>query len=321
MAIIIVNCIVRIFNLLFLYVIAPPIIAVSPLDDGGKFKQWLTAFIIQAFSVFATVISMRIFLIFIPIVMNPNLQLVENPVINTIGKLVMIWAGTVAIEKANGLLTGILADNAGWQSIMAGSTAQDVKGSTVGRLASAAETAAERTAASPFTAAAGKARDLAKGAAGVVGRTAALPFRPLIGAVSNSVGRLSSGFRGAEDKLSNSLVESPGYKQRQAEATEKQAAAQDREDQQKFRKAMGSYFSGGGNGKQPPRGGGQGAAGNGGRPGGADGDLPGSGRGFAGGNRTPDGGANETLFSSSLNILRKRSTKVSSRSDCIVSSM
>ena len=253
MAIIIVNCIVRIFNLLFLYIIAPPIIAVSPLDDGGKFKQWLTAFIIQAFSVFATVISMRIFLIFVPIVMSPSLQLTENSVISTMGKLVMIWAGTVAIEKANGLLTGILADNAGWQSIMAGSTAQDVKGSTVGRLASAAQSRVEGAAAAPVTAVAGKAMGLAKGTLGAVGRTAALPFRPLVGAISNTASRVSTSFGGIEDKLSNSVVSSPEALKRQSDAKERQQADQERNENRNFRNAVGGYLaSQAAKGNQPP---------------------------------------------------------------------
>ena len=240
MAVIIVNCIVRIFNLLFLYVIAPPIIAVSPLDDGGKFKQWLTAFIVQAFSVFATVISMRIFLIFIPIVMNPDLQLVDNTVISTIGKLVMIWAGTVAIEKANGLLTGILADSAGWQSIMAGSAAQDVKGSTVGKLASAAQSSVESAVAAPATWAAGKAAGIAKGVASGVGRVATLPLKPITGAVKNFAGNVEEGFGAVEDKFSNAIVESNDSKQRQTEAQNK---AQERQENQQFRQMVGGYIA------------------------------------------------------------------------------
>ena len=48
MCIILVSCVVRIFNLLFLYVIGPPIFATMSFDDGGKFKQWITAFVIQS---------------------------------------------------------------------------------------------------------------------------------------------------------------------------------------------------------------------------------------------------------------------------------
>lgn len=260
MAIIIVNCIVRIFNLLFLYVIAPPVIAVSPLDDGGKLKQWLTAFIVQAFSVFATVISMRIFLIYVPIVMNPSFQLVDNNVVSMIGKLIMIWAGTVAIEKANGLLTGILADNAGWQSIMAGSTAQDVKGSSIGRLASSAtnkiEGAAVGAVTAPVSFAADKAKGLATGVAKGAGRLAALPFRPLTGAVSNAVGRFSEGFNELENNASNSLIESSESKQKKQEASakqqEKNELANERKEQKQFRNMVGSYIASQQANKQPP---------------------------------------------------------------------
>ena len=97
MAIIIVNCIVRLFNLLFLYLSAPPIIATSPLDDGAKFGQWVTAFVVQLFSVFGTVIAMRVFLIFVPIVMNPSFKITDNSIVNVVGKLIMIWAGCKAV--------------------------------------------------------------------------------------------------------------------------------------------------------------------------------------------------------------------------------
>lgn len=117
---IILNCVGRIFNMLLLYLISPLIVAVSPLDDGAKFKQWTTAFIVQSFSVFGTVISMRVLLLFIPVVIDPNLVLFSNPIANLLTKLVIILGGFEVSEKATNLITGILADNAGWQSITAG---------------------------------------------------------------------------------------------------------------------------------------------------------------------------------------------------------
>lgn len=139
MALIIVTCVARIFNLVFLYVIAPPVFAVLPLDDGGKVKQWTTAFIVQSLSVFATVISMRIYLIFLPIVLDPGLHLSENVIIDMVGRVVLVYAGIEAVSKANGILTGILADNAGWQSITAGDMSGYLKGSYAGRMASKVE--------------------------------------------------------------------------------------------------------------------------------------------------------------------------------------
>ena len=117
---IILNCVARIFNMLLLYLISPLIVSVSPLDDGGKFKQWTTAFVVQSFSVFGTVISMRVLLLFMPVVLDSNLVIITNPVGNFLAKLVIVLGAFEVSEKATSLITGILADNAGWQSITAG---------------------------------------------------------------------------------------------------------------------------------------------------------------------------------------------------------
>ena len=133
LTIVILNCIARIFNMLFLYIIAPPIIAVSPLDNGGKFKQWTTAFLVQSLSVFATVIAMRLLLIYLPIVCSPQLVLFEKPVLNAIGKFFLVFGGVEAAKKSTGLLTGILADSAGMEAIRSGDMS-----TTAGRMVGAA---------------------------------------------------------------------------------------------------------------------------------------------------------------------------------------
>ena len=121
LVVIILNCVARIFNMLFLYLIAPPVIAASPLDNGGKTKQWMTAFIVQSLSVFGTVIAMRLLLLFIPIIIDPQLVLFDNqPVLNAIAKYLLVFGGFEAAKKSSSILTGILADSAGWQAIQAG---------------------------------------------------------------------------------------------------------------------------------------------------------------------------------------------------------
>lgn len=121
LVVIILNCVARVFNLMFLYIIAPPVIAASPLDQGGKFKQWTTAFLVQALSVFGTVIAMRLLLIYLPIVVDPKLVFFkDNPLLNMLAKFVLVYGGFEAAKKSTALLTGILADSAGWQSLQAG---------------------------------------------------------------------------------------------------------------------------------------------------------------------------------------------------------
>lgn len=120
LVVIILNCVARIFNMLFLYLIAPPVIAVQPLDNGGKTKQWMTAFLVQSLSVFGTVISMRLLLLFLPMVVSPELVLFDNAILNALAKLVLIYGGFEAAKKSSSILTGILADSAGWQAVQAG---------------------------------------------------------------------------------------------------------------------------------------------------------------------------------------------------------
>jgi len=121
LVIIILNCVARIFNLLLLYIIAPPFIASTPLDNGGKFKQWTTAFIIQSLSVFGTVIAMQLLLLYLPIVCSPEMVLFKDrPLLNAIAQFMLVYGGIEAAKKAGSLVTGILADQAGMEAIRSG---------------------------------------------------------------------------------------------------------------------------------------------------------------------------------------------------------
>ena len=146
LVVIILNCVARIFNMLFLYLIAPPVIAAQPLDGGGKTKQWMTAFLVQSLSVFGTVIAMRLLLLFIPIVIDPQLVLFQNePVLNALAKYMLVFGGFEAAKKSSSILTGILADSAGWQAVQAGDmsgSALKAIGTATGLAAGAAKTAA-----------------------------------------------------------------------------------------------------------------------------------------------------------------------------------
>ena len=117
---IIFTCVSRIFNMILLYLISPPLIAATPLDGGGKLRQWITAMVVQSFGVFGTIISMRIMMLLIPVMLSDKLVLFNNVFLNILGKVVLILGALEVEKKAQGLITGILADNAGFQAINAG---------------------------------------------------------------------------------------------------------------------------------------------------------------------------------------------------------
>ena len=167
MLVIITTCAVRIFNLLALYIASPLAIAVMPLDDGGKFKQWITAFIVQLLGVVGMVLSMRLFLMFLPIVWSRNLSISDNVILECIVKCVITYGGILAVNKVNGIFTGILADNAGYQAILAGDVRGDVTNSGIGRKLQAMSGSSIAGAIGGAAAgAAGSAVDAAKGATG-----------------------------------------------------------------------------------------------------------------------------------------------------------
>ena len=128
---IIFTCVSRIFNMILLYLISPPMIAAAPLDGGGKLKQWMTAMIVQSFGVFGTIVAMRVMMLLVPIMMSADLVLFDNILLNIFGKIILIVGALEVEKKAIGLITGILSDNAGYQAVNAGdmkATANDFMG-------------------------------------------------------------------------------------------------------------------------------------------------------------------------------------------------
>ena len=125
-----INAIARIFNMLLLYLAFPPIMAASPLDDGGKRKQWTTAFVVQCLSVFGAVMAMRLVTFCVPIIYSDSLNLFPDSALsgprNYIVKLFFLIAIAFTANKSIGMISGILADSAGYQSMTAGNIGDSV---------------------------------------------------------------------------------------------------------------------------------------------------------------------------------------------------
>ncbi len=131
---IILTCGVRIFNLLALYVAAPLAISSMPLDDGGKFKQWSTAFVIQLLGIVGMVLSLRLFFMVLPIIWSPQLTVSSNILIDLVVKVIVCYMALESVNKVNGIFTGILADNAGYQAIYAGNMRDKLENSAAGKV-------------------------------------------------------------------------------------------------------------------------------------------------------------------------------------------
>ena len=113
MAICIFTLIVRIFNLMLLYVIAPLFVSSMPLDEGQKFQNWIQSFIIQMCSGMGMVVSMRLYLIMIPVIISSDLVFFSGSgvwysFLNMMARVLMILGGAWAVLKSSSLVAGIL---------------------------------------------------------------------------------------------------------------------------------------------------------------------------------------------------------------------
>ncbi len=62
----IIECMVRVFMILILFVVCPYFVALMPLDDGAKFKRWKEMFVAFTISVFGPILSMKTYLVLLP---------------------------------------------------------------------------------------------------------------------------------------------------------------------------------------------------------------------------------------------------------------
>lgn len=116
----IMSCAVRIFNLMLIYLLAPPFAATIPWDSGQRFKSWTQALMVQLLNVFGTVICMRLLMLYIPIILGDKLILFDDGFLNLVGKAILIYAGVVACSRGADLFSGILTGNGASASASAG---------------------------------------------------------------------------------------------------------------------------------------------------------------------------------------------------------
>ena len=103
--------ILRLFDLLLLYIAAPAFASTIPLDDGVRFQTWRQAFTIKVISGFGSIMAMRLYLVLIQIIMDGKLRFFEDNATNYMCQLLFILAGSYAVLKASPLLTQIVAGN------------------------------------------------------------------------------------------------------------------------------------------------------------------------------------------------------------------
>ncbi|WP_347296565.1 Mbov_0396 family ICE element transmembrane protein, partial [Enterocloster bolteae] len=104
----------RIFEILLLYLVSPYFVAMMPLDDGEKFKQWFGMFMGKLFTGYGTVVLMKIYLMLMPLILRGGIT-AEG--MGGESRIVMaalyVMGGAWTVYKAGSLLTGLVNEAAG----------------------------------------------------------------------------------------------------------------------------------------------------------------------------------------------------------------
>lgn len=112
------NFMVRLFNIAMLYITSPFFASTMAQDDGEKFKSWGQAFVLQLFSGFGTVVAMRLYLMFIPVLMSSDLMFfigsgTATRLADTMAKLIAVLGGGWAVMHASIIINGVLSGSSG----------------------------------------------------------------------------------------------------------------------------------------------------------------------------------------------------------------
>lgn len=101
----------RIFNIIFLYLSSPLIIATVPLDDGARFKLWRETAISKVLLAYGSVLAVNIFILALPLIQKINIQDAPD-IVNDLFILILVVCGAFTIPTAQLLFSRLIGTQA-----------------------------------------------------------------------------------------------------------------------------------------------------------------------------------------------------------------
>ncbi|MBP3297957.1 MAG: hypothetical protein J6M27_15380, partial [Lachnospiraceae bacterium] len=105
----IIGSVQRLMMILILYIVSPLFVAYMPLDEGKSFGQWRETFVAYLISAFSPILSMKLFMMFLPFMMEDKLRIPgidESQMVCV--KLLFIIGGALAIYTSRNLFLKVL---------------------------------------------------------------------------------------------------------------------------------------------------------------------------------------------------------------------
>jgi hypothetical protein len=97
----------RIYDMILLYLAAPFFVSVIPLDEGQKFKAWREMFIAKTIEGFSSIITLKLFLIFLPLLWDGSMAFHYIQLYDLIIKCLFMIGGMYAAYKSHTMITGL----------------------------------------------------------------------------------------------------------------------------------------------------------------------------------------------------------------------
>jgi len=102
----------RIFEIILLYIVSPLFVAPMPLDEGAKFKAWKDAFIGKCISGFSSIIMLRLFLMFMPMIWTSGIRFAPDEFSDNLLKVLFMCGGMYTVYKSHTMITGLVSQQA-----------------------------------------------------------------------------------------------------------------------------------------------------------------------------------------------------------------
>lgn len=100
----------RIFEMLLLYLVSPFFAVSMPIDDGKRFKELVRMFMIRVCSCLGIIIAMKLYLFVIPVIIKDGLYFSSVVYVDIALKLIFICGGMFAVYKSNKLIIQLFGE-------------------------------------------------------------------------------------------------------------------------------------------------------------------------------------------------------------------
>jgi hypothetical protein len=101
----------RLIEMILLFMVSPPIVAIMPMDNGKAFEKWRESFLARAVSVFAVIVGFNLFFLILPYIQQIKFldpKIIPFKFINLLISTIFVIVGLQSIESIIAILSKVV---------------------------------------------------------------------------------------------------------------------------------------------------------------------------------------------------------------------